>query len=140
MKLRSVLLSLCLITSLFSAAQSQPGKGKIKSTAQGKPFVDVMPEAPYDIAEYLSAHLHYPDSARAHNIEGKVKVKFMVDKQGKIDSCTVMQGIGWGCDEEALRVVRGMPAWSPGLSDGKPKNVYFALPITFKLEDDVKSK
>jgi len=94
-----------------------------------------MPQASYDLGEYIGQNLHYPDSARKHNIEGRVVVQFVVTEQGKITDCKVVKGIGYLCDEEALHVVSAMPPWKPGMQDGKPVAVYFTLPIRFKLTD-----
>jgi len=87
------------------------------------------------MGEYLSANLHYPDSARYHNIEGRVVIKFVVNEDGSISDAVVIKGIDKYCDEEALRVVRNMPPWKPGYQNGKYVKVYFSLPIVFKLED-----
>jgi protein TonB len=93
-----------------------------------------MPSADYDWQAYLGRNLRYPEAAREINIEGKVMVRFVVNEDGSISDVEVLRGIGGGCDEEAKRVVAGMPKWKPGKQEGKAVKVYFMLPISFKLE------
>ena len=93
-----------------------------------------MPAAPYDINEFLSKNLRYPDQARESNIQGRVIVKFVVNEDGSISDVSVVKGIGAGCDEEAKRVVASLPKWKPGKQNGNPVRVYFTLPINYKLE------
>jgi len=95
-------------------------------------LAEKMPKAPYDMNKYFSEHLRYPESARAHNIQGRVVIKFCVTEKGKIEKCSVLRGIGGGCDEEALRIVKNMPAWVPGQQDGRNVSVWVNLPIAFK--------
>lgn len=82
---------------------------------------------------YLSENLHYPSEARENAISGTVFVRFVVDQTGKITNAEVIRGIGGGCDEEALRVVKGMPRWKPGKQRGKPVKTVFNLPVRFSL-------
>lgn len=94
---------------------------------------EVMPSASFDLTEYLTGNLHYPEIARQSKVEGKVIVKFVVDEFGRVSDPEIMRGIGGGCDEEALRVVKNMPPWKPAMEKGKPVKVYFYLPIMFRL-------
>jgi TonB family protein len=98
-------------------------------------YVDEMPVPGFDYNAYIVKNLHYPDSARVHNIQGKVMVKFAVNENGGIFNTAIISGIGGGCDEEALRVVKNMPRWKPGKQKGKPVKVWFTLPVNFKLQD-----
>jgi protein TonB len=84
--------------------------------------------------EYLGSNMKYPPIARDNNIQGRVYVSFVVEKNGKITDVRVLRGIGGGCDEEAIRVVKSMPGWSPGKQRGKAVRVRFNLPIVFKLQ------
>ncbi|HNX43786.1 MAG TPA: energy transducer TonB [Bacteroidales bacterium] len=83
---------------------------------------------------YLSENLHYPAQARENSISGTVFVRFVVDEKGKITHAEILRGIGYGCDEEALRVVKGMPRWKPGQQRGKPVKTIFNLPVKFNLQ------
>lgn len=97
-------------------------------------IVDQQPEFPGDVRSYLADKLNYPDQAREAGIEGRVVVRFVVDEEGAISQASVQRGIGGGCDEEALRVVRGMPKWKPAKLNGRAVKSYFSLPIKFTLE------
>lgn len=85
---------------------------------------------------YIQAYLNYPKAAERANVSGKVYVKFRVSKRGKIDSVSVIKGIGFGCDEEAVRLVKSMPKWNPCINSNKKRIfVFFTLPIAFVLPD-----
>ncbi len=99
-------------------------------------YVTTMPKAPYNLMKYLSDNIRYPDSARKNNITGRVVMQFVVAEDGSITDCHVLHGIGGGCDEEALRVIRNMPRWIPGMQDGRRVRVQFTQPISFSLTDD----
>ena len=58
-----------------------------------------------------------------------------MQEDGSLDKIKIMKGIGGGCDEEVIRVIKGMPAWTPGKQNGKIVKVMFNLPVGFKLED-----
>lgn len=83
---------------------------------------------------YLDKNLKYPAAARRANVSGTVYVQFVVSADGDIREPKIHKGIGFGCDEEALRVVLNMPKWNPGRQNGKPVAVQFNLPIRFELE------
>jgi len=83
--------------------------------------------------DYISANITYPKKAKKKKIEGKVYIQFIVRADGKVIETKIIKGIGAGCDEEALRVVKKMPMWKPATQKGEPVNMYFNLPISFKL-------
>lgn len=89
--------------------------------------------------EFLSKNINYPVEALKKGISGRVFVTFIVRKDGKVTDVEVLRGIGGGCDEEAVRVVKLMPKWEPGIEKGKPVDVQFNLPIKFAFDKD-KSK
>lgn len=80
---------------------------------------------------FLQQNVHYPDEAKANNISGDVFVSFVVDEQGRLLDAEVIKGVGYGLDEEALRLVRLMPWWTPARQDGKPVRVPSTLRIRF---------
>lgn len=84
---------------------------------------------------FLKENLRYPSVANDMGISGKVILKFVVEKDGRITNISVLRGIGAGCDEEAIRVVKLMPTWSPGRQNGKAVSVNFIMPITFRLQE-----
>ena len=83
--------------------------------------------------EFLGNNLVYPKEAKEAGIEGKVFVEFYVEKDGTVTNVKVLKGIGYGCDEEALRVIGLMPKWIPGSQRGKAVRVRYTLPVNFKL-------
>lgn len=99
-------------------------------------FVDVLPSFPGGEearVRYFSENLIYPQLAIDSNIQGVVYTSFTITADGSISNVTVSKGIGYGCDEEAVRVVAMMPKWSPASAAGKPLSVQFSLPIKFSL-------
>lgn len=105
-------------------------------------FAEVMPEFPGGtdaLYKYLSENIQYPDSAQLHGIEGKVNIKFVVDENGDISNVSSMRRpIGYGIEEEAIRVVKSMPKWKPGKNNGKTVKTYFTVPILFVLAKEDK--
>ena len=98
--------------------------------------VEQMPEFPGGMAalqKYLSQNIRYPAAAREDNIQGKVILKFVVDKDGSVGDIQILRDIGGGCGKEADRVVRGMPKWRAGKQNGAAVKVYYTLPVSFKL-------
>ena len=83
--------------------------------------------------EYVRKKLKYPSQARRMGIEGKVFIQFVVGKDGEITEVKVIRGVGAGCDEEAARVIKSSPKWTPGKQRGQAVKVRMVLPITFKL-------
>lgn len=99
--------------------------------------VENIPQFPGGAAEmykYLAANIRYPEAASRANVSGRVFLQFVVRSDGSISDIDVLKGIGSGCDEEALRVVKAMPRWKPGSQGGKTVNVSYTLPINFQLE------
>lgn len=81
-----------------------------------------------------TAKLNYPAPAQERNVQGKVIVSFVVDTLGRAADYRIVQGIGSGCDEEALRVSRTIPhSWLPGHLGARAVAVRYELPFTFKL-------
>ena len=82
---------------------------------------------------FLANNIHYPQDARDKGIQGTVHVSYVIEPNGELSNIKVLSGIGGGCDEEAIRVIRLMPAWKPGIQRGKPVRVQFHIPIRFIL-------
>jgi len=95
--------------------------------------VENQPELKGGIAS-LQKKINYPERARKAGIEGRVIVQFVVNEQGKVTDAKVLRGIGGGCDEEALRVVK-TAQFTPGLQRGRPVKVRMSLPINFELRN-----
>lgn len=100
-------------------------------------FVEKMPEfagGQAALLRYLQSHLRYPGSALAAGVGGRVFMSFVVGTDGRISDVTILKGLGYGLDEEAQRVVRQMPAWTPGYQAKRAVAVRFTLPITFSIQ------
>jgi len=108
----------------------------IEQTKQPEYFL-IVQEQPHfngDLVEYISRNIKYPQEAKELGIEGKIFVTFIVEVDGSISSIEVLRGIGGGCDEEAVRVVKSMPNWTPGRQGGVAVRVKLNLPIKFTLQ------
>ncbi len=82
---------------------------------------------------FLRKNIKYPADAVKKHVEGKVAVNFIIEKDGSVSNIKILQGIGGGCDEEAIRVAKLMPVWKPGRQSGSPVRVLFNMPINFQL-------
>lgn len=144
MKFRLLLPFLGLVAASSLNAQHDVIAPPMEETHDPKePFsmVEEMPEFPggqQALFAYIGKELKYPEQAIEDGIEGVVFVTFVVEADGKITGVKVIRGIGGGCDEEAVRVVRGMPNWKPGKQRGEAVRVKYNLPIRYKLAAEKK--
>lgn len=109
----------------------------VEETMKPYTFVEQMPEfqgGEEELMKFLKGNIVYPQMAKESGIQGTVYVTFVVTKDGKIKDASVLRGIGGGCDEEALRVVKMMPDWKVGKQNGQAVPVQFNLPIKFILQ------
>jgi TonB family protein len=140
-----LIVTVVLGCSFSALAQSEQTKTAEHAPVAGKDeegkvltSVEQMPEFPggvQGIIRFLSTNVKYPELALKLKVEGRVLVKFVVSNSGKVKNVVLLRDIGYGCGEEALRVVRSMPDWKPGKQNGQYVNVYFTLPISFRLRD-----
>jgi Ca-activated chloride channel family protein len=96
--------------------------------------VETMPSFPGGqkaLENYLKINLKYPEAAKNGGIKGTVFVSFVVERDGSLSDIRVLRGIGSGCDEEVIRLVKNMPKWKPGKQRGKAVRVSMNLPVTF---------
>ena len=84
--------------------------------------------------KYVGEKIKYPAQARRMGIEGRVFVEFVINKDGTLSDVRAIKGIGAGCDEEALRVIKSMPGWKPGKQNGRTVAVSYSMPINFSLK------
>ena len=87
------------------------------------------------LMKWLSQNIRYPEAAQQNDIQGRVIVKFVVEKDGSIGQASIVKGVDKDLDREALRVVKKMPKWQPGKNNGVAVRSYFNLPVTFKLQN-----
>jgi TonB family protein len=122
----------------MGATTMEVSKAKEADTEAKEVFaiVEEMPQFPGGDSKrlaFLSENINYPALAAENGIQGTVYVSFVVKQNGKLSDVKVLRGIGGGCDEEAVRVVKKMPRWIPGKQNGKYVNVLFTMPVIFKL-------
>ncbi|MCZ4243013.1 energy transducer TonB [Pedobacter punctiformis] len=82
---------------------------------------------------FLQKTMKYPPMAQENNVQGKVFLSFVVEKDGKLTDIQVTRGLGSGTDEEAVRVLKASPRWDPGIQNGKPVRVKFNINVNFTL-------
>ena len=98
--------------------------------------IEKQPEFPGGLPKfykYLSGAIKYPPMAQENNVQGKVFLSFVVEKDGKLTDITVTRGLGSGTDEEAIRVLKASPRWNPGIQNGKPVRVKYNINVNFTL-------
>ncbi|KAF5038414.1 hypothetical protein DSECCO2_554550 [anaerobic digester metagenome] len=97
-------------------------------------IIEVAPEFPggtVALMKFIRKNTRYPKEAKKNNIKGTVYASFVINETGKVSNAKILKGLGYGCDEEALRIIGLMPNWIPAQTKGKPVQVEFNLPIRF---------
>jgi TonB family protein len=104
--------------------------------------VPTFPGGDAAFGKFLAANIKYPKAARDANIQGSVITSFIVEKDGSLSDIKVMHGIGYGADEETVRVLKKSPKWNHGVQNGKPVRVAYSVPVNFALsaEDNKPAK
>jgi periplasmic protein TonB len=100
-------------------------------------FVEEMPEFPGGAGEllrFVMGNIIYPEDALQNNIQGKVFIKFVVNKDGSVDRIEVTKGVDPALDKEAVRVIGLLPKFNPGKQNGVPVPVWFTIPVAFKIK------
>ena len=100
-------------------------------------IVEEMPAFPGGegkLLEYVAKNIKYPQIARETGIQGRVFVGFVVEPDGSVSNVKILRGIGGGCDEEAMRVIKSLPKWKPGKQRGKAVRVSYQIPVVFRLQ------
>lgn len=98
--------------------------------------VETYPEFPGGMtawAKFIQRNLRYPYAAQDNGAQGKVYLSFVVEKDGSITDVQVLRGIGYGCDEEAVRVIKKSPKWKAGLQNNQTVRVRYSMPIAYTL-------
>ena len=114
-------------------------KEEVIEVEEKKPIFRIVEEMPSfpggdePRVKFLRDNIMYPQMAKENNIQGTVYITFVVDSKGHVTDVKILRGIGGGCDEEAIRVVKLMPPWNPGKQNGKSVRVQFNMPIRFTL-------
>lgn len=98
--------------------------------------IEVAPQFPTgeaDMMRFIKTNLKYPPAAKANKIEGQSVISFIVNEDGSRENYKIEKPLGYGTDEEAIRIIQSMPLWRPGSLNHEPKRVKFTLPILFRL-------
>ena len=110
-----------------------------EGTDPSKPYdvVEQMPQFPGGtgkLFEFLSMNVKYPAEAEKNDVQGRVIVTFVVEKDGEVSNAKVVKSVNPALDAEALRVINAMPKWTPGMQGGEPVRVKYTVPVTFRLQ------
>lgn len=125
--------------SLNAVPLPSAAEGQDSSQEGAALFFDLVDTPPSPVggleawSRHLSENLTYPTSARMKGIQGTVLVSFIVNTDGTIEGIELVQGIGGGCDEEAIRTIKISPSWTPGMIKGKAVRTRMKIPISFRL-------
>ncbi|HEY0769113.1 MAG TPA: TonB family protein, partial [Sphingobacteriaceae bacterium] len=126
-----------------SAPKKELETGSENDTASDFASVEVLPEFPGGekaFSAYIADNIKYPELAKANKISGRVFVSFIVEKDGELTDIKVLRGLGYGTDEEAIRILKNSQRWKPGIQNGKPVRVQYTIPISFQLTKKDNSK
>ena len=120
-----------LSTSSLNIDKDSLNKNKLQMLIDLPPM---FPNGENARAVFIKKNIHYPSLAKENNIEGLVFVDFIVEADSSLTHIKVSQGIGWGCDEEAIRLIKAMPKWCPCIKNNKPIRSQLSMPILFTLD------
>ena len=111
--------------------KEEPKKDEIFKSVEQPP---TFPGGDAALMKYLSSHLQYPTMAQENNIQGKVIVQFVVEKDGHVGDVKVVRSVDKDLDREAIRVCKSLPKFTPGRQNGQVVRVWYTLPVNFKLQ------
>jgi protein TonB len=122
---------------LILTAKAQLTDSARNSNANVFVAVEKVPEYPGGLMKlynFLQTNLQYPPTARQNKTQGNVIVSMVVERDGSLSQVKAQRGIGDGCDEEAVRLVKLSAPWKPGIQNGRSVRVAFSLPVKFQLK------
>ncbi len=125
------------VTDTSGKASADTGGGGEGTGSEDEIFriVDQLPIPPGgNLSEYISKHLRYPEQEKLMNVQGRVYISVIINKDGTLKDVKVAQGVSPGLNEEALRIIKGMPAWQPAKRQGAPVAMIMKIPINFSLK------
>jgi len=133
LQVKTWLIAITLITTTLSLTANN----QLYTDSTGIAFPDEIPaQFPGGItalADFIQAHLAFPMEARENGVDGIVVVRFDVMEDGSIKNIKVVKSLGFGLDDEAVRVVKLMPAWIPAQQNGSPVSTRYIIPLRFEL-------
>ncbi len=134
---------------ILPAGNAPASRSNLQEVEQIEPSAPMPDDAVYQMADimkppafpggetalnqFLAGQLKYPAIARENGVQGMVVIGFIVEKNGRITDIKILRDIGGGCGQEASRLVKSMPNWTPGIKNGQPVRTRFTLPVRFKL-------
>lgn len=124
-------------TASASGSGVAGGEGPAGEEILSPDMIEKYPEFPGGMeafARYLQRNLRYPAAASDQGITGKVIVSFIVEKDGRLTDIKVLRRVGFGCDEEAVRVLKKSPVWSAGMQNNRKVRVQYTIPIVFQMD------
>lgn len=133
MRIRTLLTGLLLAAATQTQAQTTP---PAPSEELVYSYAEQMPQPPGGLVAFMQAvkeQVQYPAAAAKQQIEGRVFVQFVVNREGRLERPKVLKGLHPLLDAEAVRVILAMPAWTPGRQNGQAVNVFYTLPVPFEL-------
>ena len=131
----TILTILLTILCLGTANAQKPMKVKANpetSQVSREPHMPSFPGGKEALMQYLAGNVKYPKDAYEQKIGGRVLVQFVIEKDGSISDVEIARGVFPSLDEEAIRVIKGMPRWNPGKQNGKAVRVKYVLPVSFR--------
>ncbi|MCG9880283.1 MAG: energy transducer TonB [Bacteroidia bacterium] len=139
--MKKLAILLLLSIPFFASAQDNVDEKMLKPSDTSKvevlTFSETMPEFPggtEELYKFISKEMKYPKRLKKEKIEARVISKFIINKEGGIENIQILNKVEPEFAEEVVRVLSIMPNWKPGMQMGKPVNVVFTLPISFKLK------
>jgi TonB family protein len=124
-----------LISGLITTVRAQQDTVATDSlSSNGLASLELLPEYRFGLEglkQYFDKHLVYPKEAKKKNIQGTVYVSFIVDSSGVLHDFIVREGVGYGCDEEAVRLLKGTSPWIPARKEGRPVAMRYVMPVQF---------
>lgn len=136
--MKRVLLILALLfTYVMVNAQSNTGSKEKTSNEKIYDVVEIPPSFPGGQAAllaWIASHVNYPQKAMESRIEGRIIVGFVIECDGSVSQAKILHGVDSLLNKEAIRVVMGMPKWTPGRQNGKNVRVKYNVPVNFRLQ------
>lgn len=132
--MKKFILLIYFIVAILSPTVNAQQNRVIDTTNRIFVTVDEMPQFPGGERarlNFIIDSIYYPDSARKHHIEGTVYATFIVLENGELADIKIRQGIGYGCDDEVVKLIKKMPKWKPGKLKGNPVKVLITMPVKF---------
>ena len=148
--MKHFLITCAFIIVFFAARAQQPPPKNPKDPDVDMPKTDTPmhnmvfykvehePEFPGGIEKlyrYLGKNLRYPAAAKENNVQGKVFVTFIVEKDGSLTDLKISKSLSPETDAEAIRLMQACPKWNPGIQNGRPVRVAYTIPVAFTLAD-----